>query len=290
MLFCFNQKKTAAETERIICETYGEEVINVQFCETWFERFRDGEFNVKNITRITRQNSDSEFDSDEEFETKQSEIAIGIKQGNGHVVSHWLKPVAGSLTIKKVEETKFDHPPISTMVTTAIEELDESKGSSFQAIKKYIIANYEVNEAKLATSIKRYLKTAVSNGKIIQTTGKGALGSFKLAAFKSSNAKKNRVIKKKKTTNESGKKTRSVLEVEAIRERLIPFQEYRYAKILEERKKSKARKPKVNGGVTKKKVTKNVAQKKVVSKARKSMTKTNSPKLKKAKKVIAKKK
>lgn len=292
MLFCFNQKKTVAETEQIICATYGEDVVNTQFCETWFKRFRAGGFNIKNITRITRANSESE--SDEELETNPSTIAIGIGNDNNRVISHWLKPVAGTFTLKKIKETTFDHPPISTMVTTAIEELDDSKGSSFQAIKKFIIANYEVDETKLTNSIKRYLKTAVSNGKIIQTTGKGAQGSFKLSSINSSNssnAKKNRVIKKKKTSKESDKNTGSLqVQLESIKTRIVPFEEAQYAKILEERRKSKARKPKVSGGVTKKKNTKNVAQQKVVSKARKSMIKTNSPKLKKAKKVIAKKK
>ena len=40
ILFCFHQKKTAAETKKIICETYSEGVIAAHTCEEWFIQFR----------------------------------------------------------------------------------------------------------------------------------------------------------------------------------------------------------------------------------------------------------
>jgi hypothetical protein len=70
------------------------------------------------------------------------------------------------------------------MVANAISSLKERGGSSLQAIKKYIAANYKVDSEKLSPFIKKYLKTAVASGELVQTKGKGASGSFRLAAPK----------------------------------------------------------------------------------------------------------
>ncbi|KAH8337077.1 hypothetical protein KR059_000408, partial [Drosophila kikkawai] len=68
------------------------------------------------------------------------------------------------------------------MVDASIKNLKERGGSSLLAIKKYITATYKCDAQKLAPFIKKYLKSAVANGKLIQTKGKGASGSFKLSA------------------------------------------------------------------------------------------------------------
>jgi histone H1/5 len=70
------------------------------------------------------------------------------------------------------------------MVGNAIKSLKERGGSSLQAIKKYITANYKVDAEKLSPFIKKYLKSAVASGELVQTKGKGASGSFRLAAGK----------------------------------------------------------------------------------------------------------
>jgi hypothetical protein len=66
--------------------------------------------------------------------------------------------------------------------------LKERGGSSLQAIKKYIAANYKDDSEKLSPFIKKYLKTAVASGELVQTKGKGASGSFKMAAAKTEKA------------------------------------------------------------------------------------------------------
>ena len=68
------------------------------------------------------------------------------------------------------------------MVNNAITSLKERGGSSLHAIKKYIAANYKADAEKLAPLIKKYLKSAVATGTLVQPKGKGASGSFKLAA------------------------------------------------------------------------------------------------------------
>ena len=92
----------------------------------------------------------------------------------------------------KKPRVKPSHPRTSEMVSNAIKNLKERGGSSLQAIKKYIAANYKVDAEKLAPFIKKYLKSAVSSGALVQTKGKGASGSFKLSAtsLKEKGAKK----------------------------------------------------------------------------------------------------
>ncbi|XP_058811212.1 uncharacterized protein LOC131676103 [Topomyia yanbarensis] len=74
------------------------------------------------------------------------------------------------------------HPPVNDMVLAAIKTLKERNGSSLQAIKKYIAANYKCDVAKLAPFIKKALKSGVEKGKLSQTKGTGASGSFKVKA------------------------------------------------------------------------------------------------------------
>ena len=70
------------------------------------------------------------------------------------------------------------------MVENAIRSLKEPGGSSLHAIKKYVAANYNVH-AETSPAIKEYLKAAVASGRLLQPTGRGANGSFELAAMKS---------------------------------------------------------------------------------------------------------
>jgi len=79
-------------------------------------------------------------------------------------------------------KTPAAHPPVAEMVTAAIKALKDRKGSSLPAIKKYLSANYKVDVAKLAPFIKKFLRGAVGDGKLVQVKGTGASGSFKLSA------------------------------------------------------------------------------------------------------------
>ncbi|XP_034948142.1 histone H1A, sperm-like [Chelonus insularis] len=84
------------------------------------------------------------------------------------------------MDVKSKSKVKPSHPPTSKMVETAIFSLKDRRGSSLQAIKKYIVTNYNLNSEKIAPLVRRYIKFAISKGKLIQTKGKGASGSFKL--------------------------------------------------------------------------------------------------------------
>lgn len=113
---------------------------------------------------------------------------------------------------KKVKnpKSKPSHPPTSEMVVGAIKGLKERGGSSLQAIKKYVAANYKVEADKVAPFIKKYLKTAVASGSLVQTKGKGASGSFKLASAQIGEKKKSSPGKGKKSGSNDKPKTTTV--------------------------------------------------------------------------------
>jgi histone H1/5 len=101
----------------------------------------------------------------------------------------------------KKPRTAPSHPKTSDMVNAAITNLKERGGSSLQAIKKYVAATYKVDVEKLSPFIKKYLKSAVASGALVQTKGKGASGSFKLNATASGKGEKKKLAageKKKK--------------------------------------------------------------------------------------------
>jgi len=109
-------------------------------------------------------------------------------------------PKKGKAAAKaKKPKTAPSHPKVADMVNAAIKSLKERSGSSLQAIKKYIATNYKVDAEKLAPFIRKYLKTAVISGGLVQTKGKGASGSFRMSGPAAGGAAKTSV-KAKKTT------------------------------------------------------------------------------------------
>nr|CCC86608.1 transposase [Tapinoma nigerrimum] len=54
LLFLFHQKKKAAESHRLLVETYGEHAPTIRTCETWFRQFKCGDFNVQDKERPGR--------------------------------------------------------------------------------------------------------------------------------------------------------------------------------------------------------------------------------------------
>lgn len=95
-----------------------------------------------------------------------------------------IKKGGASKSVAK-PRVKPNHPSTADMVKSAIKTLADRGGSSLQAIKKYITATYKIDSEKQAPFIKKYLKAAVTAGTLVQTKGKGASGSFKLAVIKS---------------------------------------------------------------------------------------------------------
>ncbi|KAG0445530.1 hypothetical protein HPB47_014225 [Ixodes persulcatus] len=81
-----------------------------------------------------------------------------------------------------VSKGKAKAVPTHPKVSASISALKERGASSLQAIKKYMSPNYKVDIEKLSPFIRKYHKSAVAAGALVQTKGKEATGSFKLSA------------------------------------------------------------------------------------------------------------
>lgn len=109
--------------------------------------------------------------------------------------------------VKKTAAVRM-HPPYSDMVRKAIKELKERKGSSRQAVIKYIRANYKIAAAdNVESHVRRALVSCVKSGKLVHTKGAGASGSFKVAEKVEGEKKKSTSTKKRsKSRSKSPKK------------------------------------------------------------------------------------
>merc|ERR1712018_687263 len=76
------------------------------------------------------------------------------------------------------------HPPYANMITAAIKALGDKKGSSRQAILKYVVANNKVDVDKAAVRVRLALKKMIESKKVVAAAaaGKKGAGSFKLPA------------------------------------------------------------------------------------------------------------
>merc|ERR1712215_249447 len=65
----------------------------------------------------------------------------------------------------KVKKAKVHaaHPPYASMITAAIKALGDKKGSSRQAILKYVVANNKVDAAKAAVRVRIALKKMIAS-------------------------------------------------------------------------------------------------------------------------------
>merc|ERR1711875_14741 len=102
------------------------------------------------------------------------------------------------------------HPPYAAMITAAIKGLADKKGSSRQAILKYVIANNKVDAAKAGVRVKLALKKMVAAKKIVAASaaGKKGAGSYKLPA-KEPKAKKPAAKKPKAAKKPAAKKPKA---------------------------------------------------------------------------------
>merc|ERR1712058_138849 len=112
---------------------------------------------------------------------------------------------AAAAATKKAKKAPAAHPPYASMITAAIKALGDKKGSSRQAILKYVVANNKVDAAKAAVRVRLALKKMVAAA----AAGKKGAGSFKLPAkepkAKKPKAKKPKAKKAKKPAAKKAK-------------------------------------------------------------------------------------
>lgn len=90
--------------------------------------------------------------------------------------------------------TSTSKPKYLEIIEEALNHLSDRNGSSAYAIKKFMASKYGINTEKNRAFINTTLKKALSEGKLLQTKGKGAGGSFKLPP-----KRKAKITKEKKT-------------------------------------------------------------------------------------------
>merc|ERR1711953_279910 len=100
------------------------------------------------------------------------------------------------------------HPPYAAMVKAAVKALADKKGSSRQAILKYICANYKVDATKAPTRVRLALKKMVESKALVAAAaaGKKGAGSFKLAAKEAKAKKPAKKAAKKPAAKKAAKK------------------------------------------------------------------------------------
>merc|ERR1711881_181340 len=110
---------------------------------------------------------------------------------------------------KKAMKAPAAHPPYASMITAAIKKLADKKGSSRQAILKYIVANNKVDAAKAAVHVRLALKKMLAAKKLVPAAaaGRKGAGSFKLPK-KEPKAKKPKKKKAKKPKKAKAKKVK----------------------------------------------------------------------------------
>ena len=54
LVYFFNLKKSAAEAHRLLGETYGEAASSEGSCREWFQKFKNGEFDIEDKERSGR--------------------------------------------------------------------------------------------------------------------------------------------------------------------------------------------------------------------------------------------
>ncbi|KAK1137994.1 hypothetical protein K0M31_002485 [Melipona bicolor] len=54
VLYYFRKGKNASQAQKKLCAVYGDEALKERQCRNWFERFRSGDFSLKNAQRSGR--------------------------------------------------------------------------------------------------------------------------------------------------------------------------------------------------------------------------------------------
>merc|ERR1712038_1575752 len=106
-----------------------------------------------------------------------------------HNTNNTMSDAAAAPKVKKATKPKTPaaHPPYATMIAAAIKGLGDKKGSSRQAILKYVVANNKVDAAKATVRVRLALAKKVVAA---AAAGKKGAGSFKLAPAEKKAVKK----------------------------------------------------------------------------------------------------
>ena len=153
---------------------------------------------------------------------------------------------------KAAAKKPADHPKYLDMIVAAIIALKERTGSSRQAIKKYITANYKVGDSA-GTHLKLALKRGVASGALKQVKGTGASGSFKVAEKPKPAKKAAKKPAKKPAAKKPAKKTAAKKKPAAKKSKATPKKAAKKPAAKKAAKKPAAKKPAAKKTAAKKK-------------------------------------
>ena len=51
LLFYFRKRKNASQAHKKLCAVYGDEALKERQCQNWFDKFRSGDFSLKDEKR-----------------------------------------------------------------------------------------------------------------------------------------------------------------------------------------------------------------------------------------------
>merc|ERR1712172_142312 len=135
-------------------------------------------------------------------------LALPVLQHKSTMAEEKAPKVAKAPKVKKAAKPAA-HPPYANMIVAAIKALKDKKGSSRQAILKYVVANNKVADAdKAAVRVKLAPRKLVAAKKVVPAaaTGKKGAGSFKLPAKEPAAKKAAKPKAKKAAKPEAAKK------------------------------------------------------------------------------------
>jgi len=200
------------------------------------------------------------------------------------------KAAVAKKTSAKKAKVPSAHPKYSDMITKAIAALKEKNGSSRQAIGKFILANYKVDDKALASRLKIALKRGVDSGSLKRVKGVGASGSFRIAVDaakkvqdKAKMAEKAKIKKEKLKAKKAASKAKAAAKKAASKGKKPAKKTGIKAKAAAKPKVAKASKPKVAANKPavaqkKTKIVKKVAMKPKSPKKAKPAKKAAAPK------------
>merc|ERR1712242_452115 len=104
-------------------------------------------------------------------------LALPVLQHTTTMAEEKAPKVAKAPKVKKAAKPAA-HPPYANMIVAAIKALKDKKGSSRQAILKYVVANNKVADAdKAAVRVKLALRKLVAAKKVVPAAAAGKKGA-----------------------------------------------------------------------------------------------------------------
>ena len=152
-----------------------------------------------------------------------------------------------------------EHPSYNDMIKAAITALKDRKGSSRQAIVKFIKANYKVGE-NVESQVRLALKRTTNKGLVVHTKGVGASGSFKLAPKAKEEPKQKKAAKPKPAAKKPKTKKPKKASAKKVKKAVTKKE------VKKSGKKAAAKKPAAKKPAAKKPVAKKPAAKKPAAK------------------------